>query len=113
MEATTDADEIETGNSNTNEYLSEGDAYGYADDGEFAVVWEVVADELAEEYSVEIWHCEAGDYRQNGRETFDPTEFDNTVARDLNDKGAMAVAEELADVDPEEAIRLARETFDN
>jgi len=97
--------EIETGyeTNNTRIKTTDWDVEAYADDGEHAMCWMLrrVSETLIESQAVA---CEAGlRETHGGRETFD-VDADTTVT---------AFAREHATADPELAIELAREHFDD
>ena len=77
----------------------EAEVYGYADDGEHAVVWAVWTDELAEVYGVAVYNCEAGLIDRVGRHDQPINEFDSPEA----------VARHFASTDPETSVSEARD----
>lgn len=97
--------EIDTGyeTNNTRIKTSEWDVEAYADDGKHAMCWMLrrVSDELIEQQAVA---CEAGLREEHGnRETFDVDA----------DTSTEEFAREVSKSDPELAIELAREHFDD
>jgi len=77
----------------------ETEVYGYADDGEHAVVWAVQTDEAAGKYLVTVFNCEAGLADAVGRHDQPLDEFDS----------ANAVARHFAESDPETSVAEARD----
>lgn len=93
--------EIETGYETSNDRIrtTEYEVEAFADDGEYATCW-MVREIDKEHIEVATIRCEAGLRKQDGPvEVFDVP----------SDKTAVQFAREIAQVDPEEAVELARQ----
>lgn len=102
MTENTTENRIETGIETQDFENPETDVKGFADDGEHATTWEVRRLNTTV-VAVSYYRHEAGLCDADGEETF---EIDaDTPTREF--------ARELANADPEEAVRIARETFEN
>jgi hypothetical protein len=90
---------IETGIETTNDAPATAEWFAYADDGEHATVW-AVSRASDTEVDVRYFRCEAGLIDEDGpTKTFDVDE----------DQTTESFAEDLANTDPEEAVRVARD----
>ena len=95
--------EITTGIEHESDLNDEdAEVYGFADDGEHAVVWAVWADDAAESYGVTVYNCEAG--LCDDIITFTVSMVDYEDAEEL--------AESLATDDPETSVQEARDYWE-
>ena len=98
----TDATQIKTGTEqNSDVTTSDADIFAYADDGEYATVFEIdrLSDTLVR---VNYYRCEAGLSEHDGEETFSID----------SDKTTKEWAIECAEANPEESIKVTREYFE-